>query len=583
MAQLDFVNTGDTPAGTEPADPLAQDIIKRQGMLERHRTVWETTWREIAMRLSPQEQIFFYGTPGNMGAGMTIEQARMTAGIRQDLYQYDASPAGAWQKYGAVLHSITIPKGARWHGFKPVSPELAKDINVRRYCDDFTDLLFAVRYSGRSGFDSAAFSAFLSNGLYGHGWLFIEDRLSKGIGYCNIHMSQIYPIENHFGEIDRIHRKYQLTAEQAIEKWGDSGKLPGIIKKAMANVSTQDKLFTFIHAVYPNRSRDVSRRDWLGMPYVAHDVCIESKTLIGSGGFRIFPYAVARSVTLPQQTYSLSPAFLCLADIKTLNEMMKTSLRFAQLTLDPPLMLRDMDSLAPWQMRPGYLNKGYLDEDGKPAVVGLEIKGDPRFAAEVVKEKRDIIASSFYNTLFDILVQSPEMTATQALIRSQEKGALLAPVASRLEPEFLNAIISREAQILQDAGAAPKPPDVLLAHGGGLKIEYDSPLTQAQKSQAGAGILQTMQAAAQMATFDPNVKFRINWDKAIQELATVYSCPAHVIASDQEYQAALLQQQQLEQSAMAQQAALPMSQAVKNVGQAQAAFGRNQPSQAQQL
>jgi hypothetical protein len=573
----------DTNKGISLADPLAVDIIKRQDVLEKSRAVWETTWREIAIRIAPQEQVFFHGSPGNMGAGMTIDQARMTGGIRQDLFQYDAAPTQYWEKYGAVLSSITIPKGSRWHNLRAVAPELARDINVKRYCEDFTDLLFSIRYSGKAGFDSAAFTAYLSNGLYGHGWIFIEDRLAEGIAYCPIHMSQIYPIENHLGVIDRIHRKYTLTAEQAFEKWHHTNKLPEQILKSMENATTKDKIYTFIHAVYPNNTRDKTRRDYRGMPYVAHDICVETKTILSTGGFRAFPYAVARSTTLPQQTYSLSPAFLCLADIKTLNEMMKTSVRYAQLTLDPPLMLRDVDSLAPWQTRPGFLNKGYLDEDGKPSVVGMKIEGDPRFAAEIVKEKRDIISANFYNTLFDILVQSPEMTATQALIRNQEKGALLAPIGTRLEKEFLNVIISREVQICKDAGAAPKPPDALLAYGAGLKIEYDSPLTQAQKSQEGAGILQTMQAAAQMAEFDPNVRFRLNWDQALQTLATIYSCPASVVRSDDEYQAAVQAQQQAEQAAQAAQQMLPASQAVKNIGQAQAGMSRNQPNAGQQL
>lgn len=561
--------------GFDPADPLAIEIIKRQERLERHRLIWEMTWRDIALRLAPQEETYFHGSwSGSLGAGKTIDQARLFSGIRRDLYQYDSYPAQCWEKYAAVLHSISIPRGQRWHTLKVVDPKLAKDRNVQRYLEDFTDLLFSVRYSGNSNFDASAHAGYLSNGLYGHGWMFIEDRLSKGIGYSNCHMSQMYPIENPWGLIDKIHRKYRLTAEQAVRKW-PIAQLPQIIKDAYANSLTQDKEFWFVHAVYPNIKMQTGRRDYIGMKFICHEVCVESKTIIDTGGYRSFPYAVTRHITLPQQTYSLSPAYICLADIKTLNEMMKTNLRFAQLTNDPPLMLRDMDSLQPFAMRPGMLNHGWLDEDGKPSAMPLELKGDPRFASELMEQKRNAIAANFYNTLFDILVQAPEMTATQALIRAQEKGALLAPVASRQETEFLNVTIRRETQILEDAGAMPKPPEALIASGGGLRIEYDSPLTKAQKSEQGAGILQTMQAAAQMAQFDPNVRFRMDWDKALQTLAVIYSCPASVIRSDEEYQAQLQQEEENVQQAQQAQMALPATQGIKNVAQAQAALGRN--------
>jgi hypothetical protein len=199
---------------------------------------------------------------------------------------------------------------------------------------------------------------------------------------------------------------------------------------------------------------------------------------------------------------------------------------------------------------------------------------------ELMKQKRDSIASTFYNTLFDILVETPEMTATQALIRSQEKGALLAPVASRQENEFLNVIIIREAQILQDAGAAPTPPDALLQYGGGVRVVYDSPLIKAQKSEEGAGILRTIDAATQMQPLDPTVTARLNFSTAIQRLARIYSAPAEIIRTDDEYNQFIQQENERIQSQQQAQMALGATQGVKNLAQAQAATTRNQPQQA---
>ena len=49
----------------------------------------------------------------------------------------------------------------------------------------------------------------------------------------------------------------------------------------------------------------------------------------------------------------------------------------------------------------------------------------------MLDQRHRSINDAFLVTLFQILVDSPSMTATEAMLRSQEKGALLAPTSSR--------------------------------------------------------------------------------------------------------------------------------------------------------
>lgn len=558
-------------------DPLAVEVCKRQERLERERSIYESSWRDIALRVMPQEEQFFTEAAGSFGAGKVLSDARVNNTVRKDTVQFDSYPTQALDKYAAAIHQYCMPASQKWVKFKPADRSLEGNQRVQRYLEDYREAVFDIFYSGDSLLDHTAHMSFLSSGLYGNGYGYIEDRLSKGVGYQSIHQSAMFPIEDGFGRINGMHRRYSRQASQFKGLYaGKMAKIPAKIMQDAANPATEHKVYTIIQCVYLNEMQVKNIPGLRGMSYISYDICLETKTVILTSGYKSFPFAISRHLTLPGSVYALSPAFLCLADIKTLNEMMKTNLRYAQLTNDPPIMLADADSLRPFAMRPGFMNYGFLNADGQPSAVPFQLGGDPRFGHELMQYKQQAISASFYNTLFDILVQTPEMTATQALIRSQEKGAMLAPVVSRQGPEMLNVYVKRTAEIMETNGGAPEPPQELIDSGGGVRIEYDSPITRALKSEEGAGILQTSQVALQYQAVAPETKFRFNYDEALQKLARIYSCPASVIRTEEEYQEVLQQEQQRVDQAQQAQLAMGATEGVKNLAQASAAAGRNQ-------
>jgi hypothetical protein len=79
----------------------------------------------------------------------------------------------------------------------------------------------------------------------------------------------------------------------------------------------------------------------------------------------------------------------------------------------------------------------------------------------MLAEGRAIINDSFLVTLFQILIDSPQMTATEVLQRAQEKGALLSPTMGRQQSEFLGPTIERELDVLAQQGMIPPMPAIL--------------------------------------------------------------------------------------------------------------------------
>src|SRR5258708_33669058 len=131
----------------------------------------------------------------------------------------------------------------------------------------------------------------------------------------------------------------------------------------------------------------------------------------------------------------------CFAAIRTLNEEKKTILRAGQKMVDPPILLYEEGVLEAFNQRSGAANYGMLTADGEELVKPFKIDANIPLGLELMKLEAQAVNDSFLTSLFQILVENPEMTATEALIRSQEKGMLLAPTMGRQQSEFLGPLI----------------------------------------------------------------------------------------------------------------------------------------------
>jgi hypothetical protein len=168
-----------------------------------------------------------------------------------------------------------------------------------------------------------------------------------------------------------------------------------------------------------------------------------------------------------------------------------------------------------------------------------------------------------------------QMTAREVLERNQEKMAILGPVVQRMQFEFLGRIIERVYNILDRAHAFPEPADPELAQmlaAQEIKIEYISPLAQAQKMSGLVNIEQAVAFAGQLAQFDQTVLKKVNFPEAINQYFALVGAPAAIKRTDEEYQGAVQQEQEMmaqmqqEQNAMnLVQAAVPATQAAKNM------------------
>jgi hypothetical protein len=166
-----------------------------------------------------------------------------------------------------------------------------------------------------------------------------------------------------------------------------------------------------------------------------------------------------------------------------------------------------------------------------------------------MQQVREAINRAFFVTVFQILIDNPQMTATEVLMRAQEKGILLSPVAGRIQAEILDPVIQRELDIITAANAAPQPPEILL-ESGGLEIQYETPLTRAQRAGDALALQRTFEGIAPLAQINPEVMQRFNADEVLNMLADAHGLPPKTLRSPAEMEA-LAQQAALMQMAAA--------------------------------
>jgi hypothetical protein len=179
--------------------------------------------------------------------------------------------------------------------------------------------------------------------------------------------------------------------------------------------------------------------------------------------------------------------------------------------------------------------------------------------------------------LFQTLINNPNMTATEALIRQEEKGALLGPAGSVIQQGFA-ANMDRELTILEakglyEDGSRFIPPESLA--GKDINAVFTSPLDRLRRSAEARDTLNVMQAATGMAQFQPDIMDNIDGDEALHIIQSAGSAPQRLFRRQEEVEQ-LRQQRAQKQEAQAgmmamQQAAQVAKDGVPAAAEAQAA------------
>lgn len=495
-------------------DQIARRTIMEYEYMSGYRGNWNSHWEEVADRVMPSDQTLF------------VSRGTRAEGVKRTQELFDSTAQMSLLRFAAILDSLLTPRNQTWHKLTVDHPGLKKDRATKLWLEQTNRLLFKFRYAPDANFSSQNQQNYKSLGAYGNGIQFIDQlHTGEGIRYRNVHLSECYLGENHQGMIDRIYRYFPLTARQAIGQFGAQALPDQITNMMNSNPLT---MFWFIHAVGPReQDYDPFRKDYRGMPWYSHYVSMQGSKLVSTGGYTSFPYAISRYEQYTGEVYGRSPAMEVLPVIKTLNEQKKTMLKQGHRAVDPVLMAHDDGIASGFSLKPGALNYGGVTADGKPLIHALPV-GNVQYGKDMMDDERSVIKDAFLVSLFQILTENPQMTATEVMERTREKGILLAPTIGRQQSEYLGPMIHREIDVLARQGLLPPLPPALVEAHGEYNVMYDSPLNRMQRSEEAAGLMRTVENAITVAqaTQDPSMLDNFDWDVILPEIADIQGVPA---------------------------------------------------------
>jgi hypothetical protein len=301
---------------------------------------------------------------------------------------------------------------------------------------------------------------------------------------------------------------------------------------------------------------DADRWDFRGKRFGSYYISVDTKRLVDEGGYNTLPIVSPRYEAEDEEVFGRGPATFVLPSLKTLNAQKRTFLKQGHRAADPVYLLAD-DGLMDLDVHPGAFNKGGWSAQGHP-LVGTLPTGEIQISKEMMAEERAIINDSFLVTLFQILTETPKMTATEVIERTNEKGILLAPTVGNLTNDYTGPMIDRELDLLQQQRLlSPMPPELLEAEGA-YEVVSTSPLARAARAQEASGFMRTVEAATTVAnvTGDPAILDTFEFDVAIPEIADIQSVPERWMASPESV-ANKRDQRAKAQAAMAQTQAMP--------------------------
>jgi hypothetical protein len=284
---------------------------------------------------------------------------------------------------------------------------------------------------------------------------------------------------------------------------------------------------------------------------------------------------VSRYDQTPGEVEGRGPAQLVLPSLKTLNAQKVTFLKQGHRAADPVLLLAD-DGIVGMSLRPGAQNKGGVTSDGKLLVHTLPT-GDINISEKMMGEERSIIDDVFLVSLFKVLSEHPNMTATQVIELVNEKGMLVAPTLGRQHTEYVGGLVERELDLLAEMRMLDPMPPRLREAMGHYEVTDTSPLSLAASAGKAAGFLRTLEQVRELVniTQDASLLDPFDFGTAIPEISRINNVPEawmadpQQIAQKQKARAAAQQRQEQIQAAPAEAAMIKARAVAAKAGPAQ--------------
>lgn len=498
----------------------------------------DTIWKPRAELDTRLEELARYIYPDRTGF-TTRPSAQDEA--RQDIW--DGTPEDAAQMLGAALGGLLTNPSSNWFALE-IAGENEPDEEAGEWLTQVTRRMLAEYANPRTGFQNEVNAFYLDLPVFGWAVFWAEHIDGEGLIFRALSPAQCAVAENAAGKIDTLVRRYELTATQMVEEFGE--KVSESVRSAREG--GKDTLFPVTHLVIPRESlppslaEQVDRAEDSGSeaetgdavgtdvhPIVSIYFETNTKKLLSLGGYFELPFQVPRWSKRSGEVYGRGPGHAALPDIRVLNAVACSQLTAAEKQADPPLLIPDDGVLGKINTHSGgitYYTPGHGDRiQPLPVAASLEVM-------ELIIDKRqEAIRRAFLNDRIQ-MAGGPQMTATEVVARERKQMLVLGPVLGRLQAEFLGPLVERTFFLLYRAGELPEVPESL--RGQETRARYVSPIARAQKQGEADSFSGALAFAAPLIQVAPHVLDNFDADAIVRDTQEVFGFPQHYMRSEKE-------------------------------------------------
>lgn len=535
--------------------PDRQKLNQRMKNLVNERRRWEDRWKEIRNFELP-----FIGQ-------FDDTDDRNNPARRRDR---QIAHGTAWlcdQVFAAGVLSGLTPPSRKWFKFTFSNSQLNENTDALKVLDIRQEIVESVL--AKSNFYNSVHSVYMEL-PFGQCPLGVFMDREKGVRFVPMTIGTYYLGTDGTGKVNTIARRFRLSLPQLVDYFGVDS-LPANLKAMVERGETRyEQRYLVNWLCEPNNDSIPGKIDRMNLPYKSIywlDGSNENEYLY-VGGFESFPCPVARYNVTSNLAYATGPGWWAEGDSKALQIMKKDYLTALELSVKPPMQGSPELAMTGVNMIPGGFTPTSMNSAVQPL---FNVQTNLSYLSDEIQRTEERIKEAYSANLFMMLdnLGTHNMTAQEVQARQSEKLAQLGPVVERLQEEFLNLIIDRVYNILDRAHVFPPIPDEMQElFDEEVKVEYISPLAQAQKMSGVVNIEQTIGFVMQMAQAWPEALKSVDALETVNKYMDFLGAPAQMRKSPEQIQAEIEQEQEAQQQAQEQQQMMMAAQAAPNITQA---------------
>jgi hypothetical protein len=537
------------------------NIIKRWNAVESNRKPVEAQWNIIHDQVFPNHDD--YSAPAINPQGF-----RKDRGVRN----HSCAVIGKINRNVSQITSMLADPSTQWLGldFSGLAyllngelVDFSKSESSERWLTICKDTLYRLFSNPESNFYSCTHSLVFDWFTLGTACREILLTNDGKIVYNNVSMKDVFIEISGYGDIKTIYRRFNLTAEQAYDLWGQELHQSQLME--LHQQANQYMTYEYIEVVMNNPFLD----KFPTTPYLSCVIDSRNRYVVNIKFHLQSPYVISRFYVKSGEIYGRTYVWDAMPDILVINKFSKMAVQNADYLVNPPMLVKDASSLAFSRITPRAVIQG-LDSSGRPSIMPLNmLGGNAPFLMEYYQFKLNDLDEALVGR--DIFApEAPGMTATEVMERKIQAANRIRPMLMRLEREDLNKTVLRSLNLLAQQGTLPQFPYEKVSNEMGIdvnvlakllpnplmqiKVQFSGQMAKMQKMQQIRDNEVLLQKVIQVAQIDPSVLDRFNLDALIMEEIDIYDIKPDVWNDDKTVMQIRKQRRAAEQAQQEQQA-----------------------------